>query len=235
MIVMDSKKSRIPREPNWLNPHSMRAPLVTKPATAHLCGTGIFTRHILARNCEDLLLNDIAPPMIDHLKSHLTLPKKTRYYAGNAENEAFPKVKLIAANAVFQWFQTTGSTLSKFHGNLEKQGQMIFSTFGPETLQEFRDTAGISGPTHLLSLNGWKAELHDAGFEILDTAVESRQIFFSDTRHLVKNLQQIGAAPLQILKPTELRQLIQNYDENFTTPQGVYTHWELIYFSTKKK
>ncbi len=206
-----------------------------KPVLEIGCGTGIFTRHLLARNCKKLILNDIAPAMIDHLKTQLKLPESTLFYPGNAESENFPKAKLIAANAVFQWFQKANSTLLKFNQLLPKDGKLLFSTFGPETLQEFRDTGGIAGPTHLLSLDEWNMILQRAGFQIEGTEVESRQIFFENTRNLVKNLQQIGAAPLQILKPMELRRLIQNYDENFTTPQGVYTHWELIYFSTVKK
>ena len=199
------------------------------------CGTGVFTRHLLARFPSAITLNDIAPLMIEHLKNHLEVPSDLKILAGNAERIQFPKVNLVAGNAVFQWFQNPQSTLQRFHASLEREGYLAFSTFGPKTLEEFRKTAQFQGPTHLLSQKRWKTLLTQAGFELLTFQTETRQIFFQDTKSLIKNLQQIGAAPLRILKPGELRQLIRDYDEEYSSPQGVYTNWELFYFFARKE
>jgi len=198
------------------------------------CGTGLFTRHLLARGAEELVLNDIAPAMIEYLQTQMELPEKTRFLEGNAERLAFPEVRLACANAVFQWFQDPQTALNNLKQFLPPGGHLVFSTFGPDTLQEFRDTAGFEGPTHLLSLKSWKALLTRTGFKWTGSESETRQIFFPSTQHLIRNLQQIGAAPLRILKPGELRRLIETYDKNFATPQGVYTNWELYYFSAVK-
>jgi malonyl-ACP O-methyltransferase BioC len=199
------------------------------------CGTGVFTRHLLARSPSVIILNDIAPLMIEHLKNHLEIPLNFKILAGNAERIQFPKINLIAGNAVFQWFQNPQNTLQLFNKSLEKEGYLAFSTFGPKTLEEFRRTAQFQGPTHLLSQNRWKTILTQAGFELQTFQTETRQIFFQDTRSLIKNLQQIGAAPLRILKPGELRQLIRDYDEEYSSSQGVYTNWELFYIFARKK
>ena len=199
------------------------------------CGTGVFTRHLLARSPSALILNDIAPLMIEHLKNHLEVPPNTKILAGNAERIQIPKVKLIAGNAVFQWFQNPSNTLQRFHSSIEKEGYLAFSTFGPKTLEEFRSTAQLEGPTNLLSQKRWKTLLTMAGFELLSFQTEARQIFFQNTQSLIKNLQQIGAAPLRILKPGELRQLIRDYDREYTSSQGVYTNWELFYFFACKR
>jgi malonyl-CoA O-methyltransferase len=198
------------------------------------CGTGVFTRHLLARSPSTVILNDIAPLMIEHLKNHLEVPSNSIFLAGNAERIQIPKVNLIAGNAVFQWFQNPQKTLQRFHSSLEKEGYLAFSTFGPKTLEEFRSTAQFEGPTHLHSQKRWKTLLTQAGFELLTFQVETRQIFFQNTQNLIKNLQQIGAAPLRILKPGELRQLIRDYDREYTSSQGVYTNWELFYFFARK-
>jgi malonyl-ACP O-methyltransferase BioC len=192
------------------------------------CGTGVFTRHLLARSPSTLILNDIAPLMIEHLKNHLEVPSNTKILAGNAERIQIPKVKLIAGNAVFQWFQNPSKTLQRFHSSLEKEGYLAFSTFGPKTLED-------EGPTNLLSQKRWKTLLTQAGFELISFQTEARQIFFQNTQSLIKNLQQIGAAPLRILKPGELRQLIRDYDREYSSSQGVYTNWELFYFFARKK
>lgn len=199
------------------------------------CGTGVFTRHLLARSPSAIILNDIAPLMIDHLKNHLEVPSNSKILVGNAERIKIPKVKLIAGNAVFQWFQNPQNTLQRFNSSLEKAGYLAFSTFGPKTLQEFRDIARIEGPTHLLSQKRWKTLLTQAGFELVTFQTETRQMFFQNTQSLIKNLQQIGAAPLRILKSGELRQLIRDYDRKYSSSQGVYTNWELFYFFARKK
>ena len=199
------------------------------------CGTGVFTRHLLARSPSTITLNDIAPLMIEHLKCHLEVPSNSKFLVGNAERIQIPKVKLIAGNAVFQWFQNPQNTLKRFHSSLEKEGYLAFSTFGPQTLEEFRHTAEFQGPTHLLSQKRWKTLLTQAGFELVEFQSETRQIFFQNTQSLIKNLQQIGAAPLRILKSGELRQLIRDYDREYSSPQGVYTNWELFYFFVRKK
>lgn len=198
------------------------------------CGTGVFTRHLLARSPSNIFLNDIAPLMIEHLKNHLEVPPNSKILPGNAERIQIPKVKLIASNAVFQWFQNPQNTLHRFHSSLEKEGYLAFSTFGPKTLEEFRRSAKLTGPTQLHSQKKWKTLLAQAGFKLLTFQAETRQIFFQNTQGLIKNLQQIGAAPLRILKSGELRQLIRDYDREYSSSQGVYTNWELFYFFARK-
>jgi malonyl-CoA O-methyltransferase len=199
------------------------------------CGTGVFTRHLLARSPSTIILNDIAPLMIDHLKNHMEVPPNSKTLVGNAERIKIPRVKLIAGNAVFQWFQNPQNTLERFNSALDKEGFLAFSTFGPKTLEEFRRSAKFQGPTHLLSQRRWKTLLTHADFELQTIQTETRQIFFQNTQSLIKNLQQIGAAPLRILKSGELRQLIRDYDEEYSSPQGVYTNWELFYFFARKR
>ena len=199
------------------------------------CGTGVFTRHLLARSPSVLILNDIAPLMIEHLKTHLKIPSQSKILVGNAERIPIPKVNLIAGNAVFQWFQNPQNTLQRFHASLSKSGYLAFSTFGPKTLEEFRIAAQFEGPTNLLPQKQWKTLITRIGFDVLTFETETRQIFFENTKALIKNLQQIGAAPLRILKPGELRQLIRDYDKDYASPQGVYTNWELFYVFARKK
>ena len=97
------------------------------------CGTGVFTRHLLARSPSSITLNDIAPLMIEHLKSHLEIPSNSKILVGNAERIEIPKVNLIAGNAVFQWFQNPKETIQRFRSFLENSGYLAFSTFGPKT------------------------------------------------------------------------------------------------------
>jgi malonyl-CoA O-methyltransferase len=195
------------------------------------CGTGVFTRHLLTMPINKLTLNDISPVMIDTLKSRLCIPSNTKFLIGNAEKISFGKTDLICANAVFQWFLNPMVTLTHLKSSLNKTGTLLFSTFGPETLMEFRETANLNNPITLFSLKQWKKFIKNSGYTLNSIDVEKRKIFSPNTLNLMRNLQQIGAAPFKVFNAGELRKLIRDYDKRFATEQGVYASWELFYFT----
>ncbi len=195
------------------------------------CGTGVFTRHLLTLPFKKLILNDISSEMIEILKSRLNIPMDINIVTGNAETTLFGKVDLICANAVFQWFLNPKEALTNLRNSLNKNGTLIFSTFGPGTLVEFRQAASLKSPIALNTMGQWKTIIRKAGYVLNNIDIENRKIFSPNTMSLVKNLQQIGAAPIRMIKAGGLRKLIRNYDNRFSTDQGVYATWELYYFS----
>ena len=199
------------------------------------CGTGLFTRHLLTMPINKITLNDISPAMIDILKSQIVIPSNTKFIIGNAENILFQKSDLICANAVCQWFQEPENSFKRFKNALNNNGTIIFSTFGAETLKEFRQAANMNGPTTLLSLNQWKAIIKKTDFALNSFDTEKRKIFTPNTVNLIKNLQQIGATPIKMLNAGGLRKIIRYYDKHYSTDQGVYATWELYYFSISRK
>lgn len=195
------------------------------------CGTGVFTRHLLTHHTGHLALNDISPVMLDLLRARMTLPSGTQLVIGNAEIINFAPMDLIAANAVFQWFHNPGETLKHLSRFLNPGGELIFSTFGPGTLQEFRETGSLESPTVLHSFQEWARMIHEADLQVKESHSEFRKTFFPSSLALTRNLQQIGAAPLQLINSGGLRRLIRDYDKKFSTEHGVYATWELLYFS----
>ena len=195
------------------------------------CGTGLFTRHLLTQPVKQLTLNDIAPGMLKILSGSLTLPLNTKISPGNAERIHFESMDLVCANAVFQWFKNPQEALVKINQALTANGSLIFSTFGPKTLIEFRHAANLLSPINLYNKDSWADMIRDSGFTMKFWDVEIRKIFFSSSLSLLKNLQQIGAAPIRMIKTGGLRKLIRDYDSRFSTSQGVYATWELYYFS----
>ena len=195
------------------------------------CGTGLFTKHLLTQSIKQLTLNDIASGMLNILNSSLRLPLDTTISQGNAEHLKFKNMDLICANAVFQWFQNPQITLEKFNKALRNNGSMIFSTFGPKTLKEFRQSSSLMSPISLYNRNEWVKMIKDAGFDIKFWEIETRKIFFPNSMKLLKNLQQIGAAPTRMVSTGVLRKMMREYDSRFSTTEGVYSTWELYYFS----
>lgn len=195
------------------------------------CGTGLFTRHLLTQPVKQLVLNDIAPGMLEILSDSLTLPLNTKISPGNAERIQFKNMDLVCANAVFQWFKNPQEALVKLNQALTSNGSLIFSTFGPKTLIEFRQAANLVSPINLYNKDSWTDMIRDSGFTMKFWDVEIRKIFFSSSLSLLKNLQQIGAAPIRMVKTGGLRKLMRDYDSRFSSTQGVYATWELYYFS----
>ena len=207
-------------------------PETTPPHIIELgCGTGLFTRHLLTLPIKNLILNDISSAMVEILNFRLKLPRYTRFLIGNAEYISMEKTDLICANAVFQWFQNPQSSLFHLKKSLNNRGTILFSTFGTETLKEFRQAANMNSPITLYSLNQWKKFIKKTGFTLKLFDSEKRKIFTPNTMNLIKNLQQIGAAPIKNFNAGGLRKLIRYYDKHFATKQGVYATWELYYFS----
>ena len=199
------------------------------------CGTGLFTKHLLAHPFKKIILNDISIEMVKKLQEKYSLPRCSRIMVGNAETIDFQMVDMITANAVFQWFKTPRETLKRLKSYINPSGKLIFSTFGPATLAEFRHTASLESPALLLSFSHWKKVIKEAGFLLNLSASESHKTFFYSSLGLLKNLQQLGAAPAKMTRSGGLRHLIKEYDENYSTKQGVYATWELFYFSAVNK
>ena len=199
------------------------------------CGTGLFTKYLLAKPVKKIFLNDISPEMITCMRLKISLPPYSQIIHGNAELLKFEMVNLIAANAVFQWFKNPRVVLGRLNSYIKANGSLVFSTFGPSTLAELRKVAPLESPALLLSKNEWCKLIEEAGFTVHLAAKESHKTFFPNTLSLLKNLQQIGAAPTQLTSPKILRQLINDSDDICFTKHGVYANWELLYFSAINK
>lgn len=198
------------------------------------CGTGVFTKHLLTHPFNKVILNDISVEMINFLKSKLTLPSYSKIIVGNAENLKFDCVDLITANAVFQWFRNPSKTLHKLRSYISSEGKLIFSTFGPQTLIELRQISSIDSPALLMPLEKWETWLKSAKFTIDSSSKTIHKVYYSNTLELLKNLQQLGATPIKMTEPGNLRRIIKEYDKNYASTKGVYATWEVYYFSAIK-
>ena len=199
------------------------------------CGTGLFTKYLLAKPVKKIFLKDISTEMIKCMTLKTFLPPYSQIVHGNAELLKFEMVNLIAANAVFQWFKNPRVVLGRLNSYIKANGRLVFSTFGPSTLAELRKVAPLKSPALLLSKNEWCKLIEEAGFSVHLSVKESHKTFFPNTLSLLKNLQQIGAAPTQMTSPKTIRQLIKDYDDICFTKRGVEANWELLYFSAINK
>ena len=199
------------------------------------CGTGMFTKYLLAKPAQKIFLNDISDEMIKHMKLKFSLPPYTQIIPGNAEFLKFQPVDMITANAVFQWFSNPKVILNHLKKYIQPNGRLIFSTFGPSSLKELRAIARLNSPIPLHSENKWVDLINETGMTLSSSANEKYKAFFPSSLQLLKNLQQVGAAPSRMASSKELRRIINDYDQTYITKKGVYANWELLYFSVINK
>lgn len=103
------------------------------------CGTGYVTTALFELfKDSNITAVDIAPGMINHVKSKL-LDKRVEFICADAEEMDFDKkYDLIISNATFQWFNNLENTLKKLADTLAPGGFMFFSTFGKNTFTELK-------------------------------------------------------------------------------------------------
>ena len=145
------------------------------------CGTGLFTKYLLAKPAKKIFLNDISPGMIKHMRLKISLPPYSQIILGNAELLKFQMVDMIAANAVFQWFKNPRVVLGRLNSYIKENGSLVFSTFGPSTLAELRKLTQLQSPALLLSKNEWCKLIKEAGFTVNLSTKESHKSFFPNT------------------------------------------------------
>ena len=103
------------------------------------CGTGYVTEILLEHfENSNITAIDIAPGMIDHVKSKISDKRVNFICADIEEMDLDTNYDVIVSNATFQWFNKLEGTLKKLVDALSPKGLMCFSTFGENTFIELK-------------------------------------------------------------------------------------------------
>ena len=152
---------------------------------------------------------DAALPMLKEV------PKQTRFWRPVkrvcADVSQLPitdaSVDVIFSSLCLQWVNVLPATLAEFRRVLKPDGLLLFSTFGPDTLLELRESywqAGEKNPplSPFAAIQQIGDAIIAAGFKnpVLDR--ELYQLTYSDVRTLMRELKAIGATDV---RPQRLR------------------------------
>lgn len=104
---------------------------------------------------------------------------------------------LLFSNLTLQWCNSPGYTYREFARVIAPGGLLMFSTLGPDTLKELRESfAEVDGHSHV---NGFQ-DLHDIGDALMasgfrDVVVDAERITltYPDVMPLMKDLKSLGA------------------------------------------
>jgi malonyl-CoA O-methyltransferase len=146
---------------------------------------------------------DIAFPMLNIARSRTKfftkLKKRIKFI--NAEAEKLPfsdnSVDMIYSNLTLQWVNDLDTALAEFARILKPGGMLLFTTFGPDTLKELRDSwRTVDAYTHVNQF----LDMHDIGDAILRARlaepvmdVENFTLTYKNVFKLMRDLKAIGA------------------------------------------
>jgi len=167
-------------------------------------GTG-YTLQPLAdryRGCEIWAL-DVALNMLSHSKQQVSwwqrLTGRFRYVTGDAEQLplADASMDMIFSNLALQWCVDLDQVFSEFRRVLKPDGLLMFSTFGPDTLQELRSCfESVDDYSHINQF----IDMHDIGDAMLRNGfadpvmdMERLTVTYEDVFSIMRDLKHIGA------------------------------------------
>jgi malonyl-CoA O-methyltransferase len=173
------------------------------------CGTGYALRQLARRFPRCRLFGlDLAPAMLRAARGQakwwtsgwhgLTRPA-TGFVCGDLERLPFKaaSVDFVWSSLAFQWVNDLESTLRGLHHAQRPGGAILFSTFGPDTLQELRGAFSvIDDRPHVSSF----VDMHDIGDMLThvgyqNPVMEMEKIIltYEDLDALMRDLKHIGA------------------------------------------
>lgn len=165
------------------------------------CGTGDITDALMSRYRKaDVVSLDLAFPMVQQSRRRGGWFRKPRGVCADAEALPFQadSFDLVVSNLMLQWCQDLDRVFADLLRVLRPGGLLLFTTFGPDTLRELRDSweRVDSGHTHVNAF----IDMHDIGDALIRTRfaepvmdVEHMIITYQNVNRLMRDLKALGA------------------------------------------
>lgn len=175
------------------------------------CGTGQCIPGLMSRyHAADVVALDIAMPMLSRARRRGRWLRKPRCVCADAERLPFADASfdLVFSNLMLQWCTDLERVFVELQRVLRPGGLLLFTSFGPDTLGELRDSwAQVDGYTHVNAFE----DMHDVGDALLRARfaapvmdVERLTVTYPDVWRLMRELKQIGAHNVTAGRPRGL-------------------------------
>jgi len=206
------------------------------------CGTGACSRQLRDTFPKAKVAGiDIAQGMIDKAKGSQKLFNKIDYQLADADQLPFEDnyFDLVFSSLTIQWMPELKKTFNELHRVLKPGGLILFSTLGPDTLIELRQSwLQLDDDVHVNDF----VDMHIVGDEVFNASFENtvmdRDVIvltYETMIGLMRDLKAIGAHNIDserqkgMLGKNKFNQLKSEYDK-FRTSDGVLpATYEVIY------
>lgn len=167
-------------------------------------GTGFISELLAARFPRaKITALDLAFNMLREAKKKRSftqrMKKQFRYIHAEVENLPFAdaSIELVISGLTLQWCQDLAKVFAEFKRVLTPGGLLLFSSFGPETLKELRQSwATVDEIPHVNAF----ADMHDVGDALMQSGfadpvmdMEMITVTYTDVKTVMRDLKQIGA------------------------------------------
>jgi malonyl-CoA O-methyltransferase len=113
------------------------------------CGTGLFSRHLLARYPEGrFVLTDAAPAMIAECRRNLAAADQSRIsfeVMDAGETGGHAELDLIVSSMTLHWLADPAASLERLRRLLAPSGFLLYATLGPDSFAEWRSALANEG------------------------------------------------------------------------------------------
>lgn len=205
------------------------------------CGTGHGASLLAARfPTAELIVADLALAMVRGARE-----VHPDFRPLCADAQALPlradSIDLLWSNVMLQWCNDLPRAFAQFQAALRPGGALAFSTFGPATLHELKESFD-DGYTHVNRFREPEeivTQLDAARFTDVRLEKESRVLYYDEAVALMHGLKALGARNATRGRARGLtgragwRRMLQRYEAR-RVEQGLPATYELIYLTAKK-
>ena len=199
-------------------------PPLTSPRVIELgCGTGLLSRHLLARYPDGtFLLTDLAPSMVEQCRRNLVGAARRRIkfeIMDAARPTADRPFDLIAISMTLHWLADPVAALATLRQRLAPGGVLIYATISGKSFPEWREVLKAQSlPIGLLDIP-----------ELPGVVDDERIVADGDTLGFLRRMKAVGGlTPREgyaALPPGRLRRAIRAADET----HGGRITWHIVY------
>jgi malonyl-CoA O-methyltransferase len=186
------------------------------------CGTGLFSRHLLAHYPDGrFLFTDLAPSMVEQCRRNLAVASKQRVafeIMDAARPTADGPFDLIATSMTLHWLADPAAALTTLRRQLTPGGVLIYATISGKSFPEWREVLAAQGlPVGLLEIP-----------ELPGVIDEERIVADHDSLGFLRRMKAVGGlTPREgytALPPGRLRRAIRAADR-----QHGHITWHIVY------
>ncbi len=195
------------------------------PALELGAGTGLFTRHLVART-DELVASDISPQMVQ--AGLQAVPGADWSVTDAARPPEGAGYHWIFSCSLVQWLADPVSTLRAWHRAAAPEARLLGGWFIRGTLREFLATCPDASPFVWRDTREWLEILPQSGWSPVRHEQRSFTRRHTDSAAMLREIHNAGAVIPRRLGIGPLRQALRHHDQSHRHENGVDSSFEFL-------